>query len=120
MRRNRYENRTRNKYNHSLTSRNDFNSKSKDFFFFENRYFFQLNVRNFSRNEYFAFKSLSKKSYLKELTLLKKIYNYNDKFKITKDNFDFKLQIYINKCKRDDISSHAYDKKTDIMLKKKS
>jgi hypothetical protein len=44
----------------------------------------------------------------------------NDKFEATRNNFDFKLQIYINKCRRADISSHVYDKKTNIMLKKKS
>ncbi len=82
----------------------------------------QSDARNFSRNEYFAFESLSssKKSYSKKLALLKKIYSYNDKFEITEDNFDLKLQIYINKCRRADISSHVYDKKADIMLKKEA
>ncbi len=112
MRRNRYENRTQNRtrgrYDHSSEPRNDFDSKSDDY------------ARNFSRNEYFASESLSKKSYSKELTLLKKIYNYNDKFEVTRNNFDFKLQIYINKCKRVDISSHVYDKKANIMLKKET
>jgi hypothetical protein len=121
MRRNRYENRTQNRtrdrYDHSSKSRDDFDSKSDDYSSL-NRYS-QSNARNFLRNEYFASKALLEKSYSKELALLKKIYSYNDKFEVTKNNFDFKLQIYINKCKRVDISSHAYDKRTDIMLKKK-
>ncbi len=76
---------------------------------------------NYARNFHTtASESLSKKSYSKKLAQLKKIYNQIDKFEATKNNFDFKLQIYINKCRRADISSHAYDKKANIMLKKEA
>jgi hypothetical protein len=75
---------------------------------------------NYASNFYSASESLSKKSYSKKLALLKKIYSYNDKFEATRDNFHFKLQIYINKCRRADISSHAYDKKANIMLKEEA
>jgi hypothetical protein len=50
------------------------------------------------------------------LSQLNKIYKNDEKFKSTNDNFEFKLKIFINKCKRVDLSSYAYLKKIAFML----
>ncbi len=42
----------------------------------------------------------------------------NEKFKNTDDNFDFKLKIFFNKCRRVELSSHVYMKKALFMLAK--
>jgi hypothetical protein len=38
----------------------------------------------------------------------------------TDNNFDFKLRIFFNKCKRVELSSHAYMKKTSFMFAKRA
>ncbi len=43
-------------------------------------------------------------NYSKKLALLKKIYKNDDKFDIIDDNFDFKILIFYDKCKRADLS----------------
>jgi hypothetical protein len=50
------------------------------------------------------------------LSQLNKIYKNDEKFKNTNDNLKFKLKIFINKCKRVDLSSHAYLKKIAFMF----
>ena len=44
----------------------------------------------------------------------------NEKFKSTDDNFDFKLRIFFNKCRRVELSSHAYMKEASSMLAKRA
>jgi hypothetical protein len=50
------------------------------------------------------------------LSQLNKIYKNDEKFKNTNDNFEFKLKIFINKCKRVELSSHAYLKEIAFMF----
>jgi hypothetical protein len=59
------------------------------------------------------------KSFFKKLSQLNKIYTIDEKFSSTNDNFDFKLKIFFNKCKRVELSSHAYIKKVSFMLAKR-
>ncbi len=56
-------------------------------------------------------------NYSKKLALLKKIYKDDDKFDIINDNFDFKILIFYDKCKRADLSRIAYDEDVSIMLR---
>ncbi len=56
-------------------------------------------------------------NYSKELALLKKIYKNDDKFDIIDDNFDFKILIFYDKCKRADLSRIAYDEDVSIMFR---
>ncbi len=56
-------------------------------------------------------------NYSKKLTLLRKIYKNDDKFDIIDDNFNFKILILYNKCKRADLSRIAYDKDVSIMFR---
>jgi hypothetical protein len=58
------------------------------------------------------------KNFFKKLSQLNKIYKNDEKFKNTNDNFDFKMRIFFNKCKRVELSSHAYMKKASFMLAK--
>jgi hypothetical protein len=55
-------------------------------------------------------------NFFKKLSQLDKIYKNDEKFKSTDDNFEFKLKIFINKCKRVELSSHAYMKEIAFML----
>jgi hypothetical protein len=54
--------------------------------------------------------SSSKVIYEKKLSMLNKLYKKKKKFENTKDNFDFKLTIYLDKCRHADLSEHAYEK----------
>jgi hypothetical protein len=54
--------------------------------------------------------------YAKELSALNKLYKDEEKFEDTEDNFDFKLTIYLDKCKFADLSEHAYEKDVSLML----
>jgi hypothetical protein len=60
------------------------------------------------------------KSFFKKLSQLSKIYTLEKKFTNTNDNFDFKLRIFFNKCKRVELSSHAYMKRATFMLAKRA
>jgi hypothetical protein len=60
------------------------------------------------------------KSFFKKLSQLNKIYTIDEKFTSTNDNFDFKLRIFFNKCKRVEVSSHAYMKKASFVLAKRA
>jgi hypothetical protein len=60
------------------------------------------------------------KSFFKKFSRLNKIYTIDEKFTSTDDNFDFKLRIFFNKCKRVELSSHAYMKKTSFMFAKRA
>ncbi len=55
-------------------------------------------------------------TYAKELSALNKLYKNEEKFEDTEDNFDFKLTIYLDKCKFADLSEHAYEKGVSLML----
>jgi Leu/Phe-tRNA-protein transferase len=60
--------------------------------------------------------SLSKIIYEKELSMLNKLYKKKKKFENTENNFDFKLTIYLDKCRHADLSEHAYEKGIFVML----
>jgi hypothetical protein len=60
------------------------------------------------------------KNFFKKLSQLNKIYTLEKKFTNTNDNFDFKLRIFFNKCKRVELSSHAYMKEAKFMLAKRA
>ncbi len=67
-------------------------------------------------NYYESTQSRFVQNFFKKLSQLNKIYKNDEKFKNTDDNFEFKLKIFINKCKRVDLSSHAHLKKIAFML----
>jgi hypothetical protein len=67
-------------------------------------------------NYYESTQSRFVQNFFKKLSQLNKIYKNDEKFKNTNDNFEFKLKIFINKCKRVDLSSHAYLKKIAFMF----
>ncbi len=48
---------------------------------------------------------------------LEKIYKKQNKFDNIDDNFDYKLLIFYDKCKRIDVSKLMYDKAILVMLK---
>ncbi len=54
--------------------------------------------------------------YAKELSALNKLYKDEEKFGSTRNNFDFKLTIYLDKCKFADLSEHVYGKEISLML----
>ena len=58
----------------------------------------------------------SNNQYAKKLTLLEKIYKENDKFSDTGDNFDFKLTIFLDKCRRVGLPRVAFIYSAAIML----
>jgi hypothetical protein len=58
------------------------------------------------------------KNFFKKLSQLNKIYTIDEKFTNTNDNFDFKLKIFFNTCKRFELSSHAYMKEVFFMFAK--
>jgi hypothetical protein len=81
-----------------------------------------MNVtRRASQSDYHALESYVSSSpakiiYSKELSILNKLYKNEEKFENTEDNFDFKLIIYLDKCKYADLSEHAYEKDVSLML----
>ncbi len=87
-------------------------------------------IRRASQSNYQAIKSYTSSSsinqsderiiYAKELSTLNKLYINEAKFENTKDNFDFKLTIYLDKCKFADLSKHAYEKDVSLMLTNKT
>ncbi len=68
------------------------------------------------KNYYESTQSRFVQNFFKKLSQLNKIYKNDEKFKNTDDNFEFKLKIFINKCKRVDLSSHAYLKEIAFMF----
>ena len=56
----------------------------------------------------------------KQLTQLKKTYKMKKKFNETNDNFEFKLIIFFEKCRRVELSFHVYLKSAFLMLSKKT
>ncbi len=48
--------------------------------------------------------------------MLNKLYKKKKKFESTENNFDFKLTIYLDKCKHVDLLEYAYEKEVLIML----
>jgi hypothetical protein len=69
-----------------------------------------------NENYYESTQSRFVQNFFKKLSQLNKIYKNDEKFKNTDDNFEFKLKIFINKCKRVDLSSHAYLTEIAFML----
>jgi hypothetical protein len=74
------------------------------------------NSTSIDENYYESTQSRLVQNFFKELSQLDKIYKNDEKFKNTDDNFEFKLKIFINKCKRVELSSHAYLKEVAFML----
>ncbi len=78
-------------------------------------------TRRASQSDYHALESYVSSSpakiiYSKELSALNKLYKDEEKFESTGDNFDFKLIIYLDKCKYADLPEHAYGKEISLML----
>jgi hypothetical protein len=74
------------------------------------------NSTSIDENYYESTQSRFVQNFFKKLSQLNKIYKNDEKFKSTDDNFEFKLKIFINKCKRAELSSHAYLKEIAFML----
>jgi hypothetical protein len=74
------------------------------------------NSTSIDENYYESTQSRLVQNFFKKLSQLDKIYKNDEKFKSTDDNFEFKLKIFINKCKRAELSSHAYLKEVAFML----
>ncbi len=74
------------------------------------------NSTSIDENYYESTQSRLVQNFFKELSQLNKIYKNDEKFKNTDDNFEFKLKIFINKCKRVELLSHAYMKEIAFML----
>ncbi len=55
-------------------------------------------------------------SYSSQLVILDEIYKEEDKFSDTGDNFDFKILIFQDKCRRAGLPEHAYIQGASIML----
>ncbi len=66
--------------------------------------------------ESYVSSSSAKTIYEKKLSMLNKLYKNEKKFDDTEDNFDFKLTIYLDKCRHADLSKHAYEKEISAML----
>ncbi len=58
----------------------------------------------------------SENDFFRQLALLNKIYKKKDKFSDTDSNFDYKVMIFYDKCKRASLFSHAYIQDVLIML----
>ncbi len=58
----------------------------------------------------------SENDFFRQLALLNKIYKKKDKFSDTDSNFDYKVMIFYDKCKRASLSSHAYIQDVSIMF----
>ncbi len=58
----------------------------------------------------------SENDFFRQLTLLNKIYKKKDKFNDTDSNFDYKIMIFYDKCRRVELSSHAYIQNAFVML----
>jgi hypothetical protein len=54
--------------------------------------------------------------FFRQLILLNKICKKKDKFSDTDNNFDYKVRIFYDKCKRVELFSHAYIQSVSIML----
>jgi hypothetical protein len=74
------------------------------------------NSTSIDENYYESTQSRFVQRFCKKLSQLNKIYKNDEKFKNTNDNFEFKLKIFFNKCKRVELSLHAYLKKIAFML----
>jgi hypothetical protein len=66
--------------------------------------------------ESYVSSSPAKMIYEKKLSMLNKLYKNEKKFDDTENNFDFKLTIYLDKCRHADLSEHAYEKGVSAML----
>jgi hypothetical protein len=74
----------------------------------------QISVNQAS--ESYVSSSPAKITYEKELSMLNRLYKNEKKFERTENNFDFKLTIYLDKCRHADLSKHAYEKEISVML----
>ncbi len=55
-------------------------------------------------------------NHARKIVFLSKIYRDEDKFSDSKDNFEFKLLIFFDRCSQMNLSKHAYLKAVSIML----
>jgi hypothetical protein len=55
-------------------------------------------------------------NYAKKIAFLNKIYRDEDRFSDPKDNFEFKLLIFFDRCSQMNLPKHAYLKAASIML----
>jgi hypothetical protein len=74
------------------------------------------NSTSIDENYYESTQSRLVQNFCKKLSQLNKIYKNDEKFKNTNDNFEFKSKIFFNKCKRVELSSHAYIEEIAFML----
>jgi hypothetical protein len=74
------------------------------------------NLTSMNETFYETTQSRFEQNFFKKLSQLNKIYKNDEKFKSTDDNFDFKLKIFVNKCKRVELLAHAYLKEIAFML----
>jgi hypothetical protein len=74
------------------------------------------NSTSIDENYYESTQSRFEQNFFKKLSQLNKIYKNDEKFKNTDDNFDFKLKIFVNKCKRVELLAHAYMKEIAFMF----
>ncbi len=58
----------------------------------------------------------SENDFFRQLALLNKIYKKKDKFNDTNNNFDYKVMIFYDKCRRVELFSHAYIQSVSMML----
>ncbi len=71
---------------------------------------------DYQTSESYVSFSSAKVIYSKKLSALNKLYKNEEKFENTENNFDFKLTIYLDKCKFADLSEHVYEKDVSLML----
>jgi hypothetical protein len=62
------------------------------------------------------FYNQSEDDFFRQLALLNKIYKKKNKFSDTDSNFDYKVMIFYDKCRRVELFSHAYIQSVSIML----
>ncbi len=64
---------------------------------------------HFASQSIFQFyQSQSEDDLFRQIALLNKIYKKKDKFSDTDSNFDYKIMIFYDKCRRAELLSHAY------------
>ncbi len=77
---------------------------------------FSLSLSSSSSQSTSRFYNQSEDDFSRQLALLNKIYRKKNKFSDTDSNFDYKVMIFYDKCKRVELLSHAYIQSVSIML----
>jgi hypothetical protein len=75
-----------------------------------------LSKRHIYASEFYDQSDERSDNYTKEIISLSKIYRDEDRFSDSKDNFEFKLLIFFDRCSQVNLSKHAYLKAVSIML----